>query len=299
MKIEEAFSPDYGDMVDAEKAYDLFWSGEITDKRNFQCSENCIAQITCANLDKPRSRMKNILHFKIYGTHSPHCDIVTDKTKIGQSIETEGISTPRETYVDSEIDILLFERPKKDSEITSTNIKPTTRKITGGKSNVDNGTNTNAKRTPQYSTIKPLVSKFEKYCLNSTLGSHYINIKGNNVSYKSMFVNINNQDFGTLSKYLRIYHGEATIKKVKNTDDYRICFLNAINYQGQSYCPNIYISHSVIEKHYMRHHWKNILEELISMNSNIEFYVYSKAVVNKNYINFTMQNLDFLEFRTP
>ena len=55
MKVVHAYSLDCEDIVDVEKAYDLYWANIIKDPKNFECiSVNCSAEITCANIYKLR-----------------------------------------------------------------------------------------------------------------------------------------------------------------------------------------------------------------------------------------------------
>lgn len=305
MKIEEAYSTDYLDLVDAEKAYDLFWSGVIKDKRNFECPDpNCDAQITCANLDKARDKMKNILHFKTYGVHSPECDVVSDKSKINLPQNNSDPSLPRKSYVDSETDIFLLKRPKQHSNIVNTRSGISAIEHKDIKAKIKQNYLSNSKRDPEYSTIKPLVSKFEDYFLENTLSKHYIKISDYKVSYRNMFVEVNNQEINTLSKYPRIYYGEASIIKAR-TNDYRIRFISQINHDGKSYNPEVYIHGSVLNRHYMRRYWKNLLDEILSLRGKARFFVYCKPAFNENtknditttYLNFKINSLDYLEFR--
>lgn len=306
MKIEEAFSVDYHNVVDAEKAYDLFWSGVIKDKRNFECPDpNCDAQITCVNLNKTRDKMKNILHFKAYGVHSPECNVVSDKSRVNRPLDDADHNVPRKSYVDSETDIFLLKRPKQHLKIVSTRsgIPPIKNKDIKSKIKQDYYSN-NLKRDPKYSTIKPLVSKFEDYFSDHTLSNHYIKISDIRISYRNMFVEVNNQEISALSKYPRIYYGEATIIKAR-TNDYRIQFINRINHEGKSYNPEIYIHETVIEKHYMKGYWKVLLDEILSSRGKVLFFVYSKPSFNESiknnttttYLNFKINSLDYLEFR--
>ena len=119
-----------------------------------------------------------------------------------------------------------------------------------------------------------------------------------------MFVEVNNQDIKTLSKYPRIYYGEATIIKAR-TNDYRIRFIGQINQEGNSYNPEVYIHESILNKHYMRRYWKNLLDEILSLRGKAQFFVYCKPVFNESnknnitttYLNFKINSLDYLEFR--
>ncbi|WP_127533209.1 hypothetical protein [Paenibacillus kobensis] len=307
MKIEEAYSTDYNDVVDAEKAYDLFWSGEIRDKRNFECpDQNCDARITCANLDKARDKMKNILHFKSYGVHSSECNVVSDKSKVNRPQDDADPSVPRNSYVDSETDVLLLRRLKQHSSIVSTHsgISVVDPKDIKKKMKQSYFMLRNSKRDPEYSTIKPLVSKFEDYLLEGTLSTHHIKISDYKVSYKDMFVEVNGQEFNALSEYPRIYYGEATIIKARN-NDYRIRFIDQINHEGKCFNPEVYVHESVLNKHYMRRYWKNLLNEILSLKGRARFFVYCKPNFNENtknnitttYLNFRINSLDYLEFR--
>ena len=65
MKIEEAFSLEFGENIDVETAYDLFWARIITDKRKFVCCyEGCNAAVTAANLDRLRQDMAVDPHYR-------------------------------------------------------------------------------------------------------------------------------------------------------------------------------------------------------------------------------------------
>lgn len=305
MKVEEAYSTDYCGTVDAEKAYDLFWSGTIKNKKNFECPDpNCEAQITCANLDKVRDKMKNVLHFKAYGLHSSKCNVVSDKIKVTREQDIIDSGEPRKSYIESETDILLLKRPKQHSRIVNILTNVSVIENNAIKSKIKQNYFSNSKRDPEYSTIKPLVSKFEEYLLKGHLYKHFIKISDYKLSYKSMFIEVNNQEFNTFSKYPRIYYGEAIIIKAR-TNDYRIRFINQINHQGKSYNPEVYINESLLNKHYMRRYWKNLLDEIVLLKNNVLFYVYCKPGFNEStksnvtttYLNFKSNSLDYLEFK--
>ena len=74
MHLPEAYCLDIERTVDIEEAYELFWEGQILDKRNFECAdEDCDIQITAANLDKLRESMKRDPYFTTKNIHSPLC----------------------------------------------------------------------------------------------------------------------------------------------------------------------------------------------------------------------------------
>lgn len=72
--IDHAYSKEYGDIITATYAKELFEEGIISDQRAFECcGKGCTAQITCYNMTKPRNEMKRGVHFVMYGKHSENC----------------------------------------------------------------------------------------------------------------------------------------------------------------------------------------------------------------------------------
>lgn len=145
--LEEAFSKEYQEDIDVETAYDLYWSGIITDKKQFQCPY-CLAQATCVNLDVLQQDMTYTLHFRVPKGHNEGCKIPKEtKSKNGKS----KISEP--TGKDG-IDIFILNRPasffQRNKSITS---------LISHSKKSDVTRNSNKKR---YS-IRPLVSNFIQY----------------------------------------------------------------------------------------------------------------------------------------
>ncbi|WP_094606861.1 hypothetical protein SPSIL_014000 [Sporomusa silvacetica DSM 10669] len=294
--MEIAYSFDCEDIIDAEKAYDLYWSGVITDKKNFQCpSPGCSAQLTCANIDKPRYAMKRRPYFTPRDEHS--CDCVEENAKsVGVDDSEVG---RRNKYINSQVDTFLFERPKKKPQGngSKTDLEDRHKEIKKRKYfEQDNKPARNA----EYNTIKPLVSKFEFYKAEEQLDKHYVNIVGCKISYSQMFVDIDGLNLSTICKYDRIYFGEATVFKVpKKDNDFVVRFTGKI-IESKEYSPTIYIANSIIQKHYWRHVWANMLNELVNSREKAIFYIYSKPKVNgkeQEYLNLQITNLNHLDYR--
>ena len=75
-----AYSLEFKQIIDAEKAYDLFQSEVIKEKRAFECpNENCTALIICINIDRPLQETKKSVHFRSYGNHLGYCKYGTKK----------------------------------------------------------------------------------------------------------------------------------------------------------------------------------------------------------------------------
>ncbi len=296
--MEDAYSFDYEQIIDAEKAYDLFWSGVITDKRNFQCPEtNCNAHITCANIDKPRYLMKQVVNFRVVGDHSTGCIHHPKNKGKNSNSESDNVGL-RNRYIEDSVDVFLFERAKKKPSDNATGV--------GSKDHYDikkrvyNERKQNTQRNPEYNTIKPLVSKYEEYRLSHQLNKHFIKIMTTQVSYSQMFINFDGLNIDNTSKYDRIYFGEAIVLKPKNTKAFIIKFDRKIIKDGKEFEPSIFIADSIITSHYCKNIWRNNLNELATNKQKAMFYVYSKPrinEVNNSYLNFPITNLNYLDFR--
>lgn len=296
-KLEEAYSLKYKDVIDAEKAYELFWDGTISDKRAFQCTDpNCEAQITCVNIDKKRAEMKQIPHFKCYGKHSDKCEAIKefDEKRENRDKKEKGNSMK---YIDNTIDIFSFDRPKRDGIVvetkdTSNNVNPKEKKAKIKEKYKDSG-----RRNVTYYSVKPLISKFEKYSTENSLDKHFINIKGFNISYKRMFVSIKDIDIESVEKYYRVYYGIGRIyKSKKNNDDFVIFFKNGFGNKGIKTC--IYIGSNVIDKHYRKNKWREELEYLVEVkNKEIMFFINSKPEKKRDIIYLPVSSMDFIDYR--
>ncbi|AFL99271.1 hypothetical protein Desde_0826 [Desulfitobacterium dehalogenans ATCC 51507] len=298
MKIEEAYSYDYMDVVDAEKAYELFWEGVIKDKRNFECpAQNCKAQITCSNIDKQIEEMKNTPHFRVYGEHSDECDIYKEIKLAELDVSTEK-NKSRTSYLGSETDIFTTERPKNHYHTRKESVKDNDDKHKGIKTSIQtNRDNSLTKRSPEFYSIRPLISKFQRHSKENNLSQRFIKIKGYDVSYKEMFVKIDNNELDKLSKYPRIYFGEATVYR-KNNSDFVVRFASSIIDADVKYKPSLYISNEMINSYYWKHKLQTCLNELASnREKQVLVFVYSKPYKKDRFLNFYIDTLDLIDFR--
>ncbi|WP_110954737.1 hypothetical protein [Anaerosinus massiliensis] len=296
--MDIAYSLEYEDIIDAEKAYDLYWSGFITDKKLFECPEpNCSGQMTCANIDKPRFLMKRDPYFTPGEGHQ--CDFFRGKNKKSSYVKDDRIGL-RNKYIDTQVDIFLFDKPKKKSlgKDVGLNLGDKHKRM---KKRQYLERDDNDVRNSKYNTIKPLISKFERYIRENLLDKRFINIVGNNIPYSQMFVNIEGLDFSQVNQYDRIYFGEATIVKTPlKSNDFIIKFVGNIIKDGERLHPSIYIANAIIQKHWRKNTWSDMLNDLVRARQKIIFYIYSKPTVNgdKNqYLNFQITNLNYLDYR--
>ncbi len=296
-KLEEAYSLEYGDVIDAEKSYELFWDGSISDKRSFQCTDtNCEAQITCVNIDKKRGEMKQIPHFKCYGEHSDKCEVIKEFDELQENKNKKDKRSSMK-YIDGTVDIFSFNRPKRDGIVIKT--KEAIDKVDAKerKARIKEQRKSSGRRNITYYSIKPLISKFEKYFEEGSLDKHFIDIKGFNVSYKRMFVSIKDIEIERVEKYYRVYFGTGRIYKTKkNNHDFVIFFEEGWGNKGTK--TSIYISTKVIDEHYRKNKWREELEDLVEgKDKKIMFFINSKPEKKGDIIYLPISNMDFIDYR--
>lgn len=298
-KIEEAYCVEYEDIIDPEQAYELYWDGIISDAKGFQCADpNCNAQITCRNMTKERKLMKQIPHFVCYGEHDELCNYIRD-FKVDYSRKQKQKSKSRKKYLNEEVDILSFNRPKKDSVISKTQKDINLREVKKRKEELNGKYKHQTKRIPTYYSIKSIVSKYIKYQECGELDAHYVQINGYDVSYNHMFINMAYHSvLDVTGKYSRVYYGKGKIKKIKNKEDFVIIFDEGFNDEG--YSTAIYISNEVIAQHYCKLKIKQMLDMLVHMpNQRAMFYIYTKPYKNedKQRINLWLRSMDYFDYR--
>ena len=302
MKTKTAFSLDCGIEVNAEDAYDFFWAGIIKDKRNFICiSEDCKAQITCANLDKLREDMSVAPYFKVYGEHSPLCPIKEAESQPYLRKDSNETSYSRAKISEEHPDIFELERPEehrkiKEKSLESDNVLD----IEEIKKRKKSRNTNDARKSRKYYSIRGLIKKYHEYKQNNTLNSHFIKIPVGqaggyvSVSYSDMFVEINGQDFSNLLKYKRIYFGLA--KLYDNGTHYNIKFTKGFLRNGKITKPSIYISQKMVSEAFCSKLAEKKLQSL--SGKTIYCFVYSKPLLAKNeYINLNINNMDFLDIK--
>lgn len=297
-KIEEAYSIEYEEVIDAEKAYELFWDGLIKDKREFECT-GCSLKITGANIDKERIEMKNTPHFRAYGEHDMGCSYEFEQVE--QRNVKDKSQKSKQSYINSQTDSLFLERPKSHQYVKNNRCEKTEsndKKLP--QTNKSKREGHKGEKTSNYYSIKPLISKFIKYTDENKTEQNYINIKGYKISYKEMFVDLTKVDLNDISPYKRIYYGDGNIVRLKkNKGDYIIFFKPGIaNEKNKETC--LYLSNEIIQKSLTSNKWIATLEKLSKTRKGVRFFAYCKISDKKTgrYTNLTyLSSLDFFDLR--
>lgn len=304
MKIEFAYSTDTGEVIDTELAYDYFWAGIIKDKRNFQClAENCTVDITCANLDKPRQDMKYDPYYKAFVAHSDNCEFIRDyKAKMASTTHKDVKQNSRANAENNFAAIFEQSRPRshyEKLEIDSSTIPaPSLQEV---KSRKRNHASQTQKRASHYYSIRALVSKYLEYRKEGVLDQQFVNIRGYNVSYNDLFVEVDNQDFKKVSKYQRIYFGKAFINPRKD-NDYAVTFSKTLSIDETSINPSTYLSDNTINSAFT----KKLYKEKFKILSEKKYpsawaFIYGTPTEHlsgeKKFININISNMDYFDLR--
>lgn len=300
MSIEEAYSLEIGQVIDAEVAYDLYWSGKLTDKQKFICAgDNCTAQITCAGIDIPEQNQKQVPHFRMPSdTHSENCSLFKDEYQIDHV--GGGNSTTRgSNQVKSKKEKFNFSRPVVDTDIDGSK-EPPVIKITP-KSTGNGGGYSQSNNIKRMYSLRPVIKNWLKYRNANTLDKHYIDME-RDISYANLFKGVFRQNIDNYPDENLIFYGKAFIDKLKDDKGYRLKFLEplkiTIDEKVQEIKPTFFVSKEMIENYPIKSLLTTRLKKIEEKKQNIAaVFIYSKPILNVKYINFNLKSLDLLEIR--
>lgn len=304
MSLDIAYSLEIEDFIDADRAYDFYWSGLITNKKAFICpGENCQAQVTCANIDEDTQKMKVVPHFRVYGEHDKSCEIFNKVPLKIVDIISDKNKTEKKSVDLSVTDSFFRERPLSYYDINKKNdtVPKEFKKNTQCK---NKNISYNLKQIGHFSNIysvRTIVSRFLRYSSDNTIKHRFINIDGMNVSYSSFLKLIWEQSLKDLPDYGLVYYGWAYVDRYK--EGYRIKFKKGFKSQSNNVLPvSVYIGDKLIEKYPIK---KLIVKRLSSISAEAKptafVFIYGKPRVYrsdktlKEYVNFDLYNLDMID----
>jgi len=269
--MEVAYCKEYQQVIDAEKAYELFWEGIISDYRGFSCPEiGCDAQVTLANARRERHSMKQRPNFRCYEEHETCC-----AQKKQKKIKC--------------LDILVLGSHKR-----------TRRK---GLTKLDYKSQTSSNnRQSEYRTIMPIVNKYIDYKKSDSLIDYEILNQGKKITYEKMFVQLEGE-FDLFTSFHRVYYGSAKIVKLSGRDDFIIFFDKRIKYKDKSFKPTAYVSNKIIENSYRNKIWLKELSTLADEKARVNVFIYGNLVVKTRDENFYLNiqichaKLDLVDIR--
>lgn len=305
MPLDIAYSLEFDDYIDADRAYDLYWSGFIKDNHAFICpGTDCYAQVTCANLYGDTQSMKVVPHFRVYGVHNENCEIKNKKKLTIIDEESAKQTIEKKTLDSSVVDKFILKRPDSyyNSEKESKNIdsksaqeKLRARKISRSENLKQSGIVGNV-----YS-VRTIVSRYIRYTKDSTLEKRSLNINGKDISYRAILKKIWYQKLNELPDLCLVYHGWAFIDKYDL--GYRVKFMRKFVFpSGEEITPSAFLYNDLIDNYKMKNLVINRIKKIVSLSRPVAYvFIYGKPEVfeskknGKIYVNFKVNNLDYID----
>lgn len=304
LSLDIAYSKEVDDYIDPDRAYDLYWSGIIKDKKSFLCPGNdCTAQVTCANLDEDVQDMKVAPHFRIYGPHSDSCEIFNN-VPLDLRYE-DGVSVKEElrSIEESVVDIFLLERPSSYYDESNVNKFPNQKPVK--KSQFLKRSSQTVLREKgtvgNIYSVRSVVGRYIRYKNDGSLEHRRVNILGQDVNYKSIFQCIWEQDLNTLPDYPVIYYGRAFINRLPSDYGYQIKFKKHFKKGEEDFTTTVMISDRLIDSYKVKKLVTTRLEKIIQKDKPTAFvFIYGKPEENMSqkkfkYANFSITNLDMID----
>ncbi|MGC0839332.1 MULTISPECIES: hypothetical protein [Pantoea] len=298
MKLEEAFSLELRRLVSADDA-DRAFNKAITSKHMFKCPDTkCDAQVTCANLDKPKSFRKRDPYFIFVSEHIQGCPIGENivrelrKSKKGMK-DPEALSYINDDVI--ELDLSSGRRKiLKDDNVENEKSDPSSSNRNQKKSSDED---THQKRHSR----KRLSGLVEAFLAGE---ERFVETIDGKIHIKDLFIPISaKQDISILPDEPKIYHGKAWLNKIK--DYYQVRF-NSDMVCGELKCkPTFFIPASLVndESNLVRTSRAN-LDKLTSSKPTklLNMFIFSSVPPVKsnkgNHINFLLNDMTHIYFKS-
>ncbi len=304
LAIDVAFSIQANDYLDPDRAYDLYWSGVITDKKKFLCpGTDCTAQVTCANLDEDLLDMKVVPHYRIYGEHSKDCEVFNNKPLNLQYEDGTSVKEEKRTVDESIVDTFLLERPDSYYDEARSD-RGANNQVFKKPEFVRRSKDTRLRETGSIGNIysvRSVVGRYIRYRNDGSIKQRRVNILGKDIYYRSIFKCIWEQDLNELPSYPVIYYGWAFINRLPSGAGYQIKFKKKFKRGDDEYTSTIMIADRLIESYKIKKLVATRLEKINAQDKPTAFvFVYGEPSENisqagNKYANFSIKNLDMID----
>ncbi|QAU22901.1 hypothetical protein EO087_01945 [Dyella sp. M7H15-1] len=307
MRLEEAFSMQFGEIISAERAYELFWAGIIDDKRAFRCpGDGCAAQVTCANLDASEQDLKVQPHYRPYGDHIEDCrfDIKAPSTSSGSTRE----GNPTSSLNPAIPDVFHTARPK-DHFVVRTTERTLSRTSSSGAagSRTEASSGVSGSRRRHHYAVSNLVSRWLHLRDEGRLYDESVQLVQQTLAYGQLFKGIFNQDASRYAGVQLVYWGKARARRLEF--GYRMAFSSKMLVEGAAYSPSLLLRDDIIESCPYKKRITTRLEKAVKEDSGYcILFVYGAPEVVPNpkyaaapesqqqyFINFNIESLDMMD----
>ncbi|MBX2808376.1 MAG: hypothetical protein KTR20_07040 [Cellvibrionaceae bacterium] len=290
MKLPTAYSLDIKKAMTAELADQLYQEGKISSKFAFECpDEHCHAQVTCANLDKPKHKRRRDPYYKVVGEHSDKCLIKKD---------SKGSSTKTSRYND-----LYSDSDEYYSDAVRLNLQPpsTKRPITDDKEPNTHQSESKARPSSSEDSGKRKIqrSKTPSSFIDAFLANESLTIQLPTVGLidiQDFFIEIDGQDINDFPDELRIYYGKAWINKHEKGYSFR--FANELTSGDLTTRPSTYLSEKDLQQTSFRRFEQLKLDKLANNIPKTVFILSETSPYpNDPYINIWCDGPEYLDYR--
>lgn len=294
MKLEKARSLELSRDITAEEADNFFLDGTVTSKHLFECPEvKCHAQVTCANLDKPKRLRKRDPYFKFVSEHSKNCRIEAEYDESIRHVRTtredpEALPFILDDIVELDLSsprkYIIHDEPKPDDENAIV-------KRLGRSAAIDD--EEEAKRRHSRKRLSGLVNAFisnENFFLNTTEGK---------LPLRDFFIKIDDsKDLRQYQDEPRVYFGKAWLNR---KDDYFLVrFDKKMRAAGSKCKPTFFIPARLVDRSEYDRTSRDKFDKIASASKPLYFFIFSELPPVKNntgdYINFKLDDLTHLYY---
>lgn len=295
MKIEKAYSLELDRLVTAEEAHEYYWDDVLTDKQLFQCrGKDCVARITCSNMDKLRINMKRDPYFMQVDDHSLGCSEnakIVSRSKSSKGNQSLGFLSPNLIRFSLTRPPSHFEIAKSIGEFSLARKNKTIERLSQAADARNN--------IPVKYSIRPLITLYNGFSDQEKKEVRLL-LRDSPISFDELFQSVTREL--SLNSVERIYFGDATIERRPNGFLIRMC--DECQLENVISQPILFISDKILEKGINVKHWKRRAELIVSEGKSlIRLYALStpevtqfevKGVV-RNGIKFPIYNIDMIE----
>jgi len=289
MSIETAYSLELKDVISALEANQYYRQGKLHDPRSFSCvgSDDCNAQLTCANFSKLPNEWIVPPYFKQSTDSSPHssnCNYVKHKATAKNQKSPNGSSLKNTGNFNLILDPNGFSKPKADNpsikgKASNATITSYTRKSSLSKTKVQ-------QKNSDIKSLRKLVDVYrsEDYDKSTTK----ININSSSITLERLFFNLDITN--EIKHQQQVYFGKATIYERKEGDKFYIIkfstkHLHVSNNETITDKPSILVFKDQIQKHKHLRRFR----KYVGTSSTFTCYFFGYPELHK-YINFSVHN---------
>ena len=302
MATELAFSTEFNDTINAERAYELYWADVITDKRAFLCPEHengCPAKYTCANMDTEQLQLKQVPHFRNQHDSEPHMEGCPGIAELDARSNGSGESRTSEAGQPAP-DRFLLARPAGHFDVrqgTTAGIGPGAGSRSGG-----GETGGTRSRRTQFYSLAALVSRWLKARQDNVDDTMIVSAGTQEaMSYRELFENFFEKR-PHLSGNTRVYWSKAWIRKTAN--GFQITFCEPVTTLAGETLTELLratamIWNSVLAASEMKSLHARRLQRFAASEAPCVVFLYGAPVLqekqSRTYLNFDVKNLDLVD----